>query len=66
MLPKPIDGLTFSDVAAMVEAGGLREGRTLDLKQAPVGGKDDDKRVKGGPIPGRRGGAKSGHWQRAA
>ena len=22
--------------------------------------------VKGGPIPGRRGGAKSGHWQRAA
>lgn len=44
MLPKPIDGLTFSDVAAMVEAGGLREGRTLDLKQAPVGGKDDDKR----------------------
>jgi hypothetical protein len=23
-------------------------------------------RVKGGPIPGRRGGAKTGHWQRAA
>lgn len=50
MLPKPIDGLTFSDVAAMVEAGGLREGRSLDLKQAPVGGKDDDKRE----VPGRR------------
>lgn len=44
MIPKPIDGLTFSDVAAMVTAGGLREGRTLDLKQAPVGGRDEDKR----------------------
>ncbi|KQP93762.1 hypothetical protein ASF60_13930 [Methylobacterium sp. Leaf113] len=43
MLPKPFEGLTFSDVAAMVEAG-IREGRTLDFKQAPVGGKDDDKR----------------------
>ncbi|MCJ2105229.1 ATP-binding protein [Methylobacterium sp. E-041] len=43
MLPQAIDALTFSDVEAMVEAG-LREGRTLDFKQALVGGKDDDKR----------------------
>jgi len=43
MLSKPIDELAFSDVAAMVDAG-LREGRTLDFKQALVGGKDDDKR----------------------
>ncbi len=43
MLSKAIDALTFSDVLAMVEVG-LREGRTLDFKQAPVGGKDDDKR----------------------
>lgn len=44
MIPKPIHGLTFSDVASMVEAAGLREGRTLDLKQAQVGSKDDDKK----------------------
>lgn len=43
MLPKPIDGLAYSDVAAMVEAG-LREGRTLDFKQALVGDAGDDKR----------------------
>ena len=44
MLPKPLNGLTFSDVAAMVAASGLREGRTLDFKQAKVGSRDNDKK----------------------
>lgn len=40
MLAQRLEELSF----AAIEAGGLREGRTLDFKRDPVGGRDEDKR----------------------
>lgn len=43
MLTQRIDELSFAIIEALVTAG-LREGRTLDFKRDPVGGRDEDKR----------------------
>lgn len=43
MLMQRVGELSFATIAALVAAG-LREGRTLDFKRDPVGGRDEDKR----------------------
>src|SRR3954471_2080728 len=43
MLAQRLDELSFTTIEALVAAG-LREGRTLDFKRDPVGGRDEDKR----------------------
>ena len=43
MLTQRLDELSFTTIEALVAAG-LREGRTLDFKRDPVGGRDEDKR----------------------
>src|SRR3954470_15985012 len=42
MLAQRLDELSFTTIEALVAAG-LREGRTLDFKRDPVGGRDEDK-----------------------
>jgi hypothetical protein len=49
------------------QTGSRRSRIPSDRSRRQLGPAEDaDQSVKGGPIPGRRGGAKSGHWQRAA